>query len=463
MKFIDAIYYADLDIIKEIVFHGSKVNQQVLLAAVDYGEIQVVDYFYSLGVELIQETVHLAAKNADLEMLNFLYSKGVNLNACIQFDNHGFLPIHTAAKSEKANINVFQYFLNNGIGINEKTKKGDTCLLLYVKSVSNFDLEQNDEFITKKQNIISFLLEKGANINDKNVDGKTALYYLLYDTDYKNAQYLIDNNADVNIQDYLNRNVLNQLCRESRGPLKKATELLISNNLDLSTIDRPLSHTTLEICKLNHKHKSVALIQQKLLENKKISKNKKREESIQNKILLKQMIKKNDLEKYINNIPLLVNDIKYNVINKKNFELVLRISTKKIIEYRDEQSMSLLLIAVGLAGKEEIVLSLLEAKANPNVLDDSGSGVLHHFSNDVRLNIELSIEILKSLSILHITSNHINKNLQTPLEKYLAKYNNPRIVYAFVYDLRSHVYQQDLDNNVFKHKSLLQVVPGKNR
>ena len=52
-----------------------------------------------------------------------------------------------------------------------------------------------------QKDVVEYLVEKGANINAKNRDGKTPLHVANYDA--KISSYLIKNGADINAMDKL--------------------------------------------------------------------------------------------------------------------------------------------------------------------------------------------------------------------------------------------------------------------
>lgn len=114
-------------------------------------------------------------------------------------DKFGVLPIHSAASSEYAKIDVFKFLLSHGASVDSKTREGDTSLMLRAHNSAYYQYDKHKKIIEAKQQVIAFLLKMGADINAKNLKGETVLHYSLIEQDYSTAQYLVDNGADVNM------------------------------------------------------------------------------------------------------------------------------------------------------------------------------------------------------------------------------------------------------------------------
>lgn len=99
--------------------------------------------------------------------------------------------------SGEKRFELIQFLLDKGYDINEKDVHGDN-LLYYEISKGRPDV----------LNMLRFLIEKGININQKSVVGKTALYHAIELRSMEVAEFLYENGADPNIETIWNDNVI---------------------------------------------------------------------------------------------------------------------------------------------------------------------------------------------------------------------------------------------------------------
>lgn len=107
--------------------------------------------------------------------------------------------------------NIKKIINKNPDKINEKFKRGNTPLLVACDIETGFIEKENHEMVSKRYEIIKFLLDSGANPNTQNDDGETPLQTLLEfyedkkkltDSLIKMIDILIKKGADVNLKNY---------------------------------------------------------------------------------------------------------------------------------------------------------------------------------------------------------------------------------------------------------------------
>ena len=95
------------------------------------------------------------------------------------------------------------------------------------------DNRYNGKPITKSEKndveLAKVVIDNGANIDDKDRNGNTALHYCVYYKNYELMKYLVDNGANVNIQD---NNGNTPLMLALKHGYKNFSDFLIDNGAD---------------------------------------------------------------------------------------------------------------------------------------------------------------------------------------------------------------------------------------
>ncbi|WP_405562173.1 ankyrin repeat domain-containing protein [Polaribacter sp. Asnod6-C07] len=133
-------------------------------------------------------------KSNTLETYQFLAKKGIKVNAV---DHENRNPLHFIARNNK-DINIYKFFIDKGVDINLQDYEGNTPFMVsttsgnlktiefLAKDVKNINLK-NKKGTTALTNavgrnstdVVTFLIEKGADINTLDKDDNTLSYYLI--------------------------------------------------------------------------------------------------------------------------------------------------------------------------------------------------------------------------------------------------------------------------------------------
>lgn len=168
------------------------------------------------------------------EIIGFLISKGADVNAKDQYAKT--VLIHAATIGNK---DIVELLIAKGADINMKDDTGSTALIAaaaafpYVASPVNIESE-DDALIAKgkgHKEVINLLMSKGANINERDNQGTTALMVAASCGEKDIVELLISKGADVNITDNEGRTALTYVESAenvSKSNKKKIIELLRS-------------------------------------------------------------------------------------------------------------------------------------------------------------------------------------------------------------------------------------------
>jgi len=182
---------------------------------------------YEVAKQIIESGIDVNAKNSNEETAFMMFDLSY-----ISIPSFGS-DCDMNCKIEKV-INVMSFLLNNGADINDKNKDGQTIFMKYV----------NHYF-----QITKFLIEEGANINDVNNLGKTPLFYAMQQQTclYANAvmnyncnkklwfiEYLIDNGAEINI---MTKDKTTPLMTASQMKSDQVVEFLIKKGANIDEQD----------------------------------------------------------------------------------------------------------------------------------------------------------------------------------------------------------------------------------
>ncbi|MFH1115319.1 MAG: ankyrin repeat domain-containing protein [Pseudomonadota bacterium] len=167
------------------------------------------------GKETLDESFFEALRIGHTEMVRKLLAKGVNGN---ELDQYGQVPLETAA--ENGSMEMVKLLLDNGADLKKRNRYGRTALdASYTTAMLHGHEEIARLFLDMGVNVnaigpagrtafqcamscspqfVKMLVERGADVNAKTDDGKTALMYAARSGKVETTRFLLDKGADVN-------------------------------------------------------------------------------------------------------------------------------------------------------------------------------------------------------------------------------------------------------------------------
>lgn len=183
-----------------------KKGKNILFDAVSTGSMELVEEVLQLDFDknLLDKEgkpalFHLKVLD-HLNLLKIMLSNGVDISTK---DKNGNNLLFYVAKGNLENLDMFNYLIEKNINLNEINIHGDSILIELVKTIINLDKEFLDS-LDKEKNIILMinkLIELKVDLNIKNNDGLSALMLAAKSNNYELVKALIENHADVNIED----------------------------------------------------------------------------------------------------------------------------------------------------------------------------------------------------------------------------------------------------------------------
>ncbi len=189
--------YGQLEIVKYLIEHGAKINQQVELddipvveGVIEYGDtalmyashsghLDVVSYLIDMGADVNLKDfkystalIRASTDDGHLEVVRFLIDSGADINAK-NISNNGVLTL--ALWSD--NFDIGRYLIKSGVDINATDETGNTVLIW---AVGKGNLE-----------LVKLFIDNGASVNYKNIyTGQIALDVAKKNRQKKVVKYL---------------------------------------------------------------------------------------------------------------------------------------------------------------------------------------------------------------------------------------------------------------------------------
>ncbi len=166
----------------------------LLLVAPFVKDYALVEYFISKGIDLHSVDDHgngifnYAAKRGNIEFLDTLIKKGVIYKGLNKKGGNAMLFASQGTRGHSNPIETFLYLEKLGIDINVTTKNGETPLHALAYKAKDID-------------VLEYFISNGVDINQKNKDGKSALINAIARNSVDIVSFLLDNGADVSIKD----------------------------------------------------------------------------------------------------------------------------------------------------------------------------------------------------------------------------------------------------------------------
>lgn len=113
---------------------------------------------------------------------------------------------------------IIKFLLKSGANINEKDSRGNTALLVFFSSLSCFDSHKIFVLQHLIMKIFNLLLDNGADINVEDNDGCGVLHHLFSenfdDTIIKIVEILIERGVNINKKDFTNKSAIEKEIEE---------------------------------------------------------------------------------------------------------------------------------------------------------------------------------------------------------------------------------------------------------
>eukprot|EP00005_Dracoamoeba_jomungandri_P005245 CAMPEP_0174250658 /NCGR_PEP_ID=MMETSP0439-20130205/765_1 /TAXON_ID=0 /ORGANISM="Stereomyxa ramosa, Strain Chinc5" /LENGTH=467 /DNA_ID=CAMNT_0015330789 /DNA_START=121 /DNA_END=1521 /DNA_ORIENTATION=+ len=161
--------------------------------------------------------LHSAACFGYEDLAKKMIEAGADVNS--NFDPFHNTPLHVAAA--KSQYNLVSLLLANGANINERNKPGSTALRL--AAANEHELEDKRSFMFTAK----VLLANGANINTQNLQGNTPLHALVVRSgDLNNLRFLISNGADPYIKNLEGNSCMDFIQNEAVREILESYEVI---------------------------------------------------------------------------------------------------------------------------------------------------------------------------------------------------------------------------------------------
>lgn len=205
---------------------------------------KAIKYLLERGASLVQENrfgdtvIHIAAEMGKVSLVSLLLTDHWDL-INIQNTYSGYMPLHEAV--ENGNVEVIVWLINHGADLNAKiARKALTPLLLavcYTKAPAN-------------KIIVDLLLKKGANLDDKDLQGNTALHIATQQGKLEIIKSLLNYPVNIYATNKVRENILHIAVQNGNSRIIKILLLADKENVNLNKYDA-IGLTPLHIAILN--------------------------------------------------------------------------------------------------------------------------------------------------------------------------------------------------------------------
>ncbi|KAI1387790.1 ankyrin repeat-containing domain protein [Hypoxylon trugodes] len=240
-----------------------------------------------------ETALHLASKSRNKCLLSVLLSKGIDINAQ---DNHGTTALHLASQhisgyiyvglsgleSHDSNESIVRFLLDEGADATIRDEDGRTALWhacdLPVEyggyDVAKLLLDRQADVINVQCNngntplhkaceyyghVVRLFLERGADIEIKNGEGKTAIWIAVEGYSSEAVSLLLEAGASTDIRDERGGTLLHIACSGWNG---KRLQLLLEKGIGIDIQDR-LGQTALILAAFQGREKHIQLLLEK--------------------------------------------------------------------------------------------------------------------------------------------------------------------------------------------------------
>jgi len=262
-------------IIKLLIESGANLNEKdaekktALMNAAYYGKVESTK-------TIIDEIVKNRKKIKDKDKIIKYNNEYLNIKDDYEGKTALMWAIHYG---DLKRLDILKIIIETGANINEKDKNGNTALML---AVTNNNLTNIIRLL-----FIKLLIDNGANLDEKNDEGKTAIILASQMGNIEVVELLVKNGANIDEQEEITSHNIarrNALMRAIENNYIKVVELLINNGANLSVSDA-LGDTPLMLAIHDNNVEIVKLLLEKIIKNREKIKDKNQIEQYNNKYL----------------------------------------------------------------------------------------------------------------------------------------------------------------------------------
>lgn len=191
---------------------------------IGFRQLETTKYFLSDGIDINEKNtddaswLHIAARSGSTAITEYLIDNGCKINA---IDGNGSTPLNEAAAS--GNLELVKLLVDKGAEVNPKDCFGGKCNLTDGSPLHNA--------VWRNSAIITYLIEKGAKIDQKNQIGQTPLHIASGGRCIDCVKELLEAGADINIQDNEGRTAVHMAIKRER---KDILEYLLTHEANLN-------------------------------------------------------------------------------------------------------------------------------------------------------------------------------------------------------------------------------------
>lgn len=330
----------------------AKKAKKELIAKIRSGEINT-DSILNNGYSLLTWSI----KDDDLELMKELVKAGVDFNLR---DKNGNTPLNQAI--EEGNLQMVKQLINYGSNVN-LVEEGYYSPLQYAYIEASYD--DKESF-----NIFYELIRSGADVNEKDSNGRTLMHHAVRSGDENLVKYLVDNDANIDIKD---DEGLSPLFRSIENENNEMAKLLIQLGADVN-----LPHENDNYLSLSMRKRQIEIVKELI----------KAGVDINSKIPFSYAYESYPIPMY----PSIY------TIRAKEYEiLALLLKAGADVNVKNEEDISLLAYAV-YTKELEIVKALLRMGADVNIINGNGWTISHILSSAwLEIDFDKRINMIKEI------------------------------------------------------------------
>ena len=230
---------------------------EIIKILVDMGVVNLKDYHDDIIHKAFVQAITVS-RHTRHETVNYIASLKLLLESGADVNRNTGCYYETPLKLACSHMSVetVKLLLNKGANVNVKDIHGNTALTDMSYDIVGMDDKSSftPEYFSWNYNIVSLLLQNGADLNAKDNEGQTALMMLCNHNNYKSymvVSLLLQNGADVNIKNNYGMTALRQASEQG---YTEFVALLLNNGADINEKDK-WSNTALKVaCTGGHTH-----------------------------------------------------------------------------------------------------------------------------------------------------------------------------------------------------------------